>query len=293
MFENYTHTKEDLEAVEEALEYLERPELDFIFKDRGLIKNTLVISYDSKELFIWTKLKHSKLKRMPCRVKGYSAYRIPHKIKVADKHHKAWCGGLKIQEIEGYLPRKFKKNWYELPQVSGGLLKPFTKIHRKLKDKGEWPNDPYHTRESYLDTIIHEFGHVYYNQHKLWWFSYKDRNLEYMRTAATLYRGKRMDMRKVHIKVPSYNLGEVFAFCVDYTAATLFWPNHREDIEIAYRTKIKNLIREEKKKNLNMEDSVLEDQKRPHNLSTVLGKIIIEKYPDDWPDRILGVKTLV
>lgn len=290
MFENYIHTKEDLEAVEEALEYLERPELDFIFKDRSLIGNTLIISYDSKELFIWTKLKHSKLKKMPCRVKEYNAYRIPHKIKIRDRDQMGWCCVIRPKEINRYLPRKFQKSRSELPKISGGLLTPFTKIHERQRKTKRRPLDAYHTRESYLATIVHEFGHVYYNKHRLWYYGNKKENMSYIRCALSLYQeAESRNLAKFALNFPIYEgISEVFAFCTDYTAASLFWPNHKKDIDRAALGRIRKLLKKERELDLDNQDSVL---KECHNLSTTVGKILVKKYPRDWPNHLLALRN--
>jgi len=43
MFENYLATNQDLEMIEKALHFVWRKELDFIFKERDKIVNTLVV----------------------------------------------------------------------------------------------------------------------------------------------------------------------------------------------------------------------------------------------------------
>ena len=298
MFENYIHTKKDLEAVEEALEYLERPELDFIFKDRNLINNTLVISFDSKELFIWTKLKTKRLAGMPCRVKDYNVYHIPHRIRFKDEEQRGWRARVKKKGILNLLPSEFSKDGAEKPKISGSLLTPFTKIHEKQRKSGFRPLDPYHTRESYLATIIHEFGHVYYNQHKLWYYSDKEENLSYMRLSADLYRGKKVgDLNKVPLRVPASfeGMSEIFAFCTDYYTASIFWPTHKEDTDRESYLIVKGLGEKERRLNLEKEDSILiKEPKNPkkydyHNLAKVIGRLVFEKYPGDWPTKLLKV----
>jgi hypothetical protein len=288
MFENYVHTKEDLEAVEEALEYLERPELDFIFKDRKLINKTLVISYDSKELFIWTKLKHPKLKKLPCRVKGYNAYRIPHKIEIKGRSYRAWRTGLQIKELYEYLPKKFQRSWYDIPRINGGMLMPFVKTHRALRKERKWPTDPYHTKESYLATVIHEFGHVYYGKKNPWYYSDRNETIGYMKTALGLYRDGRKDgdIERFPICVKSGNrcLGETFAFCTEYYAASTFWRTHRDNIDAENKDCIKSMLRKEKQAKLDQEDSKLAD---PHSFAAIIGKMLLHKYPDSWPDKLI------
>ncbi len=295
MFENYTHTKEDVEAIEEALAYLERPELDFIFKDRDLIKNTLVVSFDSKELFIWTRLKTPKLEKMPCDCKGWNAYRVSHEIRFEDKDQRGWRADLKKEEFKDYIPAEFKKGRFETPVVSGSLLTPFTGIHKELRKTKNRPLDPYYTRESYLATIIHEFGHVYYNQSKRWYYSDKKENLGYMKLSSNLYKGKRVTgLNEVSIRIPATfgGMSELFAFCTDYSAASIFWPSHKEDIDKESVLVIEKLVEREKTLNLEKEDSVFirgsEDSKKHdfHFFAKVLGRIVLEKYPKSWPEKL-------
>lgn len=284
MFENYIHSKEDLEAIEEALEYLERPELDFIFKDRSLIKNTLVISFDSKELFIWTKLKHAKLKRMPCRIKGYNAYRVPHSLKIKDEDQKGWCAGLGLQEIYKYLPKKFQKNWYEIPRISGSLLTPFVGIHKKLRETKKRPLDAYCTRESYLATIVHEFGHVYYYQYKSKRSQEKKKPLGYLKIALELYQREKPKLpRNLDLKLSRLSSApELFAFCTDYYAASVFWLNHKKDMDKENRSWIKKAI---DKKDIDF-------MHEPHAFAAVAGKLLLAKYPKDWPTQILNLGNI-
>lgn len=291
MFENYTHSKEDLEAVEEALEYLERPELDLVFKDRNLINNTLVISFDSKELFIWTKLKHPKLKNMPCRVNDYYTYLIPHKIKIRDKDQSWWRSNLLKKEFWGYLPREFQKSWLEIPKISGGLLKPFTSLHKKFRARKKREPDPYYTRESYLATIIHEFGHVYYGRRNPWYYSKNTETINYMKLALDLYEEKRRGkLKDTPLRLLSRkNLGEVFAFCTDYYTSSIFWPSHRKEIDKENQQRIREAIEKERRSNLDREDTFLVE---PHAFASVFGKIILERYPKNWPSKLLVVGSI-
>lgn len=278
MFENYVHTKEDLKAVEEALEYLERPELDFIFKDRNLIKNTLVISFDSQELFLWTKLRTGKLKKLPGNLRGWKAYRIPHEVIIKDEEQKGWSAGIKKKEFCELLPPKFQKSWYEVPKISGSLLAPFTKIHEKQRKTKFRSFDPYYTRESYLATIIHEFGHVYFNQ-----FVFRQRAEKELpcveRAVLELYKSGKTDFRdEIDLGWASVNfLSETFAFCTDYTAASLFWPDHRADIDKENLQRMGDGSRMEKFSFLH----------GPHSFAHVFGRLLLERYPSEWPERLL------
>lgn len=286
MFEKYVHTKEDLEAVEEALEHLERPELDFIFKDRNLTKNTLVISFDSKELFIWTKLRTSEIEKMPCRVKNWNAFRTPHKIKIEDDYQKGWRASVSKKEFWNYLPDEFRHSWNKVPKISGSLLTPFTGFHEKQRKSGFRPRDPYSTRESYLATIVHEFGHVYSGKIAPWYYSDKEETASYLKVAMEIYKGDNKTIAKhVQVNLPTgKDRSEVFAVCTEYYASKVFWPSHRKAIDLENISKIREAIGLESKSNLQFEDTVL---KEPHFLGAVVGRILMEKYPEDWPVRLL------
>lgn len=288
MFKTYRATEQDFQAIEEGIRAVWRPEMDFVFKNKRLIENAVVVSYDSKFLYLWTKLKFPKLISFSCKFEDYHAYKIPHRLQIKDEHQRGWSVGLRIEGLEKYLPKEILKGNYQFPKISGSLLTPFIKSHQASKKDG-WLADAYNTYESYLATIVHEFGHIYYNQHKPWWFSDKKENLKYLKTALNLYLGKKVS-KYPQIKIPRYpHLTEVFAFCVDYTAASLFWPNHKKDIDKANISILKWLIKEERKKNLDIQDSVLDGWQGAHYLAAVVGKIILHQYPKTWPEKILAL----
>jgi len=294
VFENYVHTKEDLEAIEEALEYLERPELDFIFKDRNLIKNTLVISFDSKELFIWTKLETSKLEKISCRVKGWNAYKIGHELEIKDDDQRGWQSSVRPKKFLDYLPAEFNLDWYSLPKISGSLLTPFTEIHKKRREDQN-SLDPYYSKESYLATIVHEFGHVYYDMRNPRFYSDSKETSIYMKLASKLYEENESDAIKnipLRLLVTNKSLSETFAFCTDYYAASVFWISYKKDVDEQNRSRISSAIEEEKSLRLDTTDTLLSDA---HLFAAVIGKVIVTRYPNDWPERLINfgeVKTL-
>ena len=61
MFEKYLASEVDLRAVEEALGCVLCPKMKFVFADFSKLKNTHVISFDSKFVYVW-KIKPIKLK---------------------------------------------------------------------------------------------------------------------------------------------------------------------------------------------------------------------------------------
>ena len=274
MFENYRATKKDFEAIEEGIKAVWHPKMRFVFRDLTKIANTVVISYDSKFIYLWNSSSLS----------NYPKYQFPHKLRLKNEWQYAWCAGIWDKEIEKLLPKKIQQaSHFKIPRISGGLLKPFVTLQKKIKDTSL---NPYTSYESYLATIVHEFGHVYWNQHKLWWYSNKKQNLAYLRLAKNLHK-KEGEASKVSLNLPiNAGIGEVFAFCTEYYASQLFWPNHKKNLDTFSKERIKELIKLEHTKDLEKEDSVIEPNKNPHDFASVLGKIIISQHPQTWP-RIL------
>ncbi|WKZ25759.1 MAG: hypothetical protein QY322_00375 [bacterium] len=177
MFECYIASQNDLLAIENALKTLWNPKLNYIFKCKDRIKNIPVISFDSRYLYVWLRTNNK-----------YKLSKFLHNIKkIDDLSHKVWMSGIYIEEFKNILKQKTGKN---INGPCGGLLTPFTKIHNEYS---KTLNDPYHTKESYYATILHEFGHVY-----------SDRLDKY---------------------------GELFASCSEYSASKIFWPNHKQNLD--------------------------------------------------------------
>lgn len=292
MFENYLAREDDFKAVEEGIAAVWRSELNFIFKDKNLLKNAIVISFDSKYLYLWTKVNLPTLVTLPSNLKDYHFYRVKHQITFTDEEQLGWMVGLKVEKMADYLPKNILIGNYQFPKISGSLLNPFVKSHQKVNAKG-YRGDAYDTRESYLATIVHEFGHVYYDQHKLFWYSSKKENLSYLNTALKFYQGQKpKNISK--IRIPSYpNLSELFAFCTDHTAASLFWPNHKKDIDKANIEMLKWQIEEEKKRNLDIQDSALENWPGGHIMAMTIGKILLSRFPTSWPQKILSLSPKI
>lgn len=171
MFQNYVATKADLDAIKEALRLVNHPKMSFVLKDKPKIKNVAIISYDSKFIYVWNT--RSKL-----------IHKIPHNLKISPRWQRGWWTGIISEQIRRYVPQTDQK-----PAISGGLLNPFIKLQKKKRISG----NPYTTRESYLATIIHEFGHIYFGGY-----------------------GKE---------------GELPAFCTEYYASSLFWPKHAKKMD--------------------------------------------------------------
>ena len=288
VFENYKATKKDLEAIEEGIRAVWRPEMDFIFKKKDVFDRTSIISFDSQFIYLWSKHKFSGLKRKPASLPEYYFSKIPHQLSFVDEDYAGWRASLFRNDFYRLLPKLFvTESQFAYPVISGGLLAPFIKIHQERPD----PLDAYNTRESFLATIVHEFGHIYRDQYKLWWYSNKKENLHYLNSALKLYQGKKIPRLRLKFPTP-YGIHELYAFCVEYEASSIFWPNHQQNLNIFIKYRLKELIKDEKKKDLEREDSVLEPSRNPHDLAFVFGKIILNRYPKTWPQILTSPKIL-
>ncbi|MFH0937600.1 MAG: hypothetical protein V1808_04920 [Candidatus Daviesbacteria bacterium] len=293
MFENYKATKQDFEAIEEGIKTVWHLKLNFVFKNKELIKKVIVVSYDSKNLYLWSKTKFTKFTPIKCSLKQYFAYQIPHKLKISDDCQHGWRAGLWPKKLTRFLLSKLKTDEMSTPFISGGLLTPFIELQKKMKDRKD---NPYITRESYLATIIHEFGHVYWHQHKLWYYSNKQENLLLLKTAKRLYSestrlsyAKSEKLSKMPLRFPAIDgTSELFACCADYQASMIFWPTHKRNCDIFAVNVIEYLLKLEKLKNLDQEDSVLEPRRYPHDFALVFSKIILTLYPKTWPQFLIA-----
>lgn len=283
----YLASKQDFNAVEEGLSYVWHPKMRFVFKEKSRIANTVVVSYDSEFIYLWSPKPFKNLKKLTCNLKNYYLYKIPHRLTIKNEWQYAWCAGIWDKKIEDLLPSQIQKSThFEIPRISGGLLTPFIELQKKIK--GE-KNNPYMTRESYLATIIHEFSHIYWNSFKMWWPSNKNENLDYLRLVINLYSPEKKFSLPInflfHLPIPIY-ISEVFAFCTEYYASNLFWKNHKKISDLFTKNRINTLITLEKERNLDKENSVIEPTHFPHDFASILGKIILTKYPNNWPETL-------
>ena len=266
---DYLATKEDFEAIEEGIGTVGKKELKFIFSNSKIIERTTVISFDSQFLYLWTKEKQRP-------------YQIPHEVSLNQEDYAVWSTTVSKKEFLRVLPLWLaNRNQFANPVICGGLMTPFSQFHH---------GDPYGTKEGFLATLVHEFAHVFWNSHKLWWYSRKEKNLRLLKTALGLYEGRGI-ISALSASLPTdAALGEVFAFCSEYTAAQLFWPGHQKNLDLFIQNRLRTLIEEEQKKNLDQEDSVLEPTKNPHDFAFVFGKILLAKYPQTWPKLLTQPK---
>ena len=168
-------------------------------------------------------------------------------------------------------------------KISGGLLTPFIELQKQKKDE----KNPYTTRESYLATIIHEFGHMYYDYNKPRHFYSKEENLTFLKVAQRLYHGEEVNIGELNPRIPPTKFGsELFAFCTEYYTAQIFWPRYKQNMDNYHASRISSLTKKENKIDLDKDYSVLE--KEPHDFAAVIGKVFLTAYPKNWPQKILS-----
>lgn len=271
-YNQYVANSKDLKAIEEGLLYVNNPQLDFIFKDRNRINNTLVITYDSKNLYYVIFNGDN----------NFNLQTVSHNIEIGQSEYRGWRAGLKIREFTKLLPKEWQ-NINEQKIISGGPLTPFIEAERK--------SPIYNTYESFLATIIHEFGHIYYNSFKenSWYFSDKKYNMSLMEAAIGIAEDNESN-KPPKIRFPKHkDITEVFAFCTDYSAASIFWPNHKDDIDTENVKRIKESLEIEKGLDYSKQDTTLDD---PHLLACVIGTILIKEHGlQGWVDILLSIQA--
>jgi len=139
--------------------------------------------------------------------------------------------------------------------------------------------DIYTTYESYLATLVHEFGHIYYNSQPLS-VPNKRANLEYLKTAVNLFQEKTVEKFpeiKTYRSFAFEAWTEVFAFCTEYYAASLFWPKFKKALDNYWKVNLTKLT----------QNPSLLTSRTPHYLAATIGKILMSKHPSDWPQKIL------
>lgn len=277
MYEHYLANDEDIKAIEDGINFVWHPKLNFIFTNKKLIENVTIISFDSCHFYIWENY-NSKVNR------------IPHKINIPDEYQLGWRCGFGLEKLIPLdsLIKSPKKNVV----ISGSLLKPFIGTQKQRNRK----LNPYITSEGYLATIVHEYGHIYFDRHFSNWYSNKDETINLLESALNLYQNKRgAEIRNINI--PNFAerniiLSETFAFCSDYSAASIFWPEHKKDIDMSNSTYIKELIVLEEKLDLLKTDSCLHPKAGAHNSAATIGKILINAHPNSWPEILLSANYL-
>lgn len=265
-------TEEDLQLVFEALDFLWRTDLDFIFRDRSRIKNATVLVVDLHYIHVW------------CRnQERYHHESFKHTLSVDDINFGHWACGPFIKGLQKSLPKNITLNSF----ISGGTFSNVIEIQKKRND----PLNPFLTKESYLSTIIHEFGHLYYDSHFRNWFSDSQENHKAIMTAKKLYQGEIAHELEEPKNIPQNRImSEIFAFCTDRATSQIFWPSQVSAINKANIEILNRVLREEGSRDPLYDFSPLD---RPHIAALVWGPIIMERYGEEWPQFLLEDRSLV
>lgn len=278
---SYFASDNDIEAIEEVIRLVTSQKLAYIFHKKELLKHFLLVSFDSSFIYLWTTERIQGIEKIKCSLQTVSAGKIPHKIALTEGDRLGWVAKITSDSIWNLLPKNLKVNDFILPKMSGSLLGDFV---RHQINKNQTLN-PYVTKESYSATLIHEFAHLYYNQHKNWWYSDKKYNLSLLDTALSLFENKKTTIPILYTPSPLF-LSELFAFCAEYAASEMFFPKHKKAIDTFSKQQIEMLRKQELVKDLETENSTI-GESTPHDTAMILGRILIEKYPINWSDVLL------
>lgn len=251
--------------ISKAISFVFSKKLDHVFKNKSLIEKTTTISFNDSRVFLFKN--------------DEKTITIPHQEKISEKTKGGWSAYLRQREdLEKYLPKEILENTI----ISGGLYSDFSKNQKKRKTI-------YTTKQSHISTIIHEYAHVYFNKVNPFYYAEKEYTLELLNISKDLYLKKDIS-RNYKLLLPSYrDLSEVFAFCVEYDFAKKYAKEHFENMNSDFLKRIDSLKEIEEKKDFKKQDSVLSDS---HIYSWIFGKMIFEKYEDDWVERLLEKKEI-
>lgn len=279
-------TRDDLIFIERSLQHVWSDKLSMVFPNRSLLKKILILVFDKSKLYIFLTMNSLEFGDIQAQKlsHGYFLYEIKHSIPLTDADMGGWWGCIKKREFLRYLPDKIvKESQLVLPRISGPVSSLFLNFHKKLKEKTR-PFDPYITKESYMATIIHEFGHAYFNSIYMSWHGIRNENITLLKDALSLYSEKTAHIQSKKIAFTPFIspiASEVYAFCAEYFASMLFYQNHKKNIDQELATILPKAIQEENAKDLNFQSSVLDSNN--HLAAAIFGKLIITRYGNAWP----------
>lgn len=273
--------KPDFSLLFEALIFVWDKKLSFIFPLKTLLEKICVLMFDENNFYLFSSLLINK--EMPfSRRNKYFIYRFPHKISFKEQDFAGWQAGIPSKLLI-YLPEEVQKMVpFPYQVIFGSVPDLFLQYHKKN-------NTLYRSREGFLATVIHEFGHAYWNLHKLWWFSDKKQNIKYIETAIKLFKRQNVQLDGLNIGVPfPVFWSEVFAFCAEYQATNIFWPDYAKQVEEFFAHRLEESFSIEMAKDLDKENSLFDGDKNVHLAAATLGRIIYQKYPHLWPQVLLN-----
>lgn len=262
--------KKDIDLIQESINYIFDKKLSFLFKDISIFNGLAIVGIDKNDLHVFhyndSKIEYGNIK---------------HSEIILDDTLKGWGTYLRQKEdLEKYLHGSYQKNKI----ASGGIFTEFKRVQALRK------RSIYTTEVSYICTIIHELGHIYFNITNPWYFNNRGYTLEVLDRLGG--NENSLDLSNFEIRMPADYKGyqsELFAFCTEYSFAKKYFQEHATNIdkEILRCSKIDR--EEEAKKDLLKEDSIFNDM---HMFAMYMGKILIEKYGDKWSKVLLKKNIL-
>lgn len=259
------------DLIIQSLSYIYDDKVDFVFKNLDIFKDVTTISISKDKLYIF-KYQNGKIEKEE----------INHKEKILDDTLKGWGVYLgQKEDLEKYLIGKYTKDKI----TSGGVFSEFQRIQRLRK------HSIYTTESSYICTIVHEFGHIYFNTLCPWYFNDKEYTLSVLNKLSDIY-AKDSKASDFDIKMPRDYKGyqtELFAFCTEYSFARKYYKDFAKDIDNEIYRRVKIDLEEEKNKDFSKEDSTFNDV---HMFSMYMGKILVERYGDEWSEVLLKKNRL-
>lgn len=222
MFEGYIATEKDFSAIEEGINLAYSKKISFF--PRGGLEKADILMFDSKYVYIWSKKRH-KLKKLRESVHYLIIYRWKHNKKIQDSHYRR-CGGIP-EELRKVIFKILEHNkfFFCAPVTC------FTKSQKKIRRAGV---NPFTTRESYIYTIIHEFGHHYYYLHS----NIKANSSKLIRISAKAWNNKKIENFK--LPVPMSYISELFAALCDMNISKLLKSKYYQNIKKHYLSEQKD-----------------------------------------------------
>lgn len=251
---------DDFELIEKALDLIWSKELDSIFDEKNLISEVNVVSFDSEYLYLWINKEN-----------GWEMSKIKHKIKFNEYDRKGW-GAWSNPKIVCYLPLSLQWNY----SIIGSLPTVFIDTQKEFK------NSIYISKESFMATIIHEFAHIYCR-------SYWDKYRTNRENVVEFLEGK---TKIGEVEPPPSYMEEVFAFCVEYEVSKKMFPLHAANMDKSDKKYLKNVVKQEQRRGIKQQ-SVFDHEYGTHVIAMVLGRKLINNFPDSWENKILDFDPLL
>ncbi len=221
----YKLKKNDFEAIEKILELVFKNKLKFIFPKGGLEKIDIE-TFDSTFIYLFSKNNYPLPLSKKFKSKFTNLYQIPHKRKLKEKDYKrAFAGLSRFSQIKKINP---------FPLISCPPLNAYLSVRD--------PSSPYSFKESYLPTLVHEYGHIYYELHrKKDYFNLSKKDFyKLVEASFLLWKGKPAKVPLISIPPPVKSIGELFANLAEFTFAEKFCKKHLINWKRSYLKEFKD-----------------------------------------------------